>query len=159
MYYENEGTCTYMYFLPLKFSQYPSRSVPVPELFGKYPTRPVPKSKTPTRQTLKEGSREERQSLAAGVIQAGSGAGGSMVGRQPSWKSRSGLRRRIVRGYFDARMPTSNQPQYYSPGNLYTSVDRVDSKNRRQLDILSGLGGILGGLPGEFFFHSNHIII
>ena len=52
MYYENEGTCTYMYFLPLKFSQYPSRPVPVPELFGKYPTRPVPKSKTPTRQTL-----------------------------------------------------------------------------------------------------------
>ena len=52
MYYENEGTCAYMYFLPLKFSQYPSRPVPVPELFGKYPTRPVPKSKTPTRQTL-----------------------------------------------------------------------------------------------------------
>ena len=52
VYYENEGTCTYMYFLPLKFSQYPSRPVPVPELFGKYPTRPVPKSKTPTRQTL-----------------------------------------------------------------------------------------------------------
>ena len=52
MYFENEGTCTYMYFLPLKFSQYPSRPVPVPELFGKYPTRPVPKSKTPTRQTL-----------------------------------------------------------------------------------------------------------
>ena len=52
MYYENEGTCTYMYFLPLKFSQYPSRPIPVPELFGKYPTRPVPKSKTPTRQTL-----------------------------------------------------------------------------------------------------------
>ena len=55
MYYENEGTCTYMYFLPLKFSQYPSRPVPVPELFGKYPTRPVPKSKTPTRQTLPRG--------------------------------------------------------------------------------------------------------
>ena len=41
-----------MCFLPLKFSYYPSRPVPVPELFGKYPTRPVPKSKTPTRQTL-----------------------------------------------------------------------------------------------------------
>ena len=41
-----------MCFLPLKFSHYPSRPVPVPELFGKYPTRPVPKSKTPTRQTL-----------------------------------------------------------------------------------------------------------
>ena len=52
VYYENEGTCTYMYFLPLKLSQYLSRPVPVPELFGKYPTRPVPKSKTPTRQTL-----------------------------------------------------------------------------------------------------------
>ena len=52
---ENEGTCTYMYFLPLKFSQYPSRPVPVPELFGKYPTRPVPKSKTPTRRTLPRG--------------------------------------------------------------------------------------------------------
>ena len=107
----------------------------------------------------KEGSREERQSLAAGVKQVGSGAGGSIVGRQPSWNSRSGLRRRIVRGYFEARVPTSNQLQYYAPGNLYTSVDRVDSNNRRQLDILSGLGGILGGLPGEFFFHSNHIII
>ena len=41
-----------MCFLPLKSSHYPSRPVPVPELFGKYPTRPVPKSKTPTRQTL-----------------------------------------------------------------------------------------------------------
>ena len=30
-----------------------SLPVPVPELFGKYPTRPVPKSKTPTRQTLR----------------------------------------------------------------------------------------------------------
>ena len=107
----------------------------------------------------KELSREERQSLAAGVKQVGSGAGGSIDGRQPSWNSRSGLRRRIVRGYFEARVPTSNQLQYYSPGNLYTSVDRVDSNNRRQLDILSGLGGILRGLPGEFFFHSNHIII
>ena len=108
----------------------------------------------------KEGSREERKSLAAGVKQAGSGAAwGSVVRPKTSWNSRSGLRRRVVRGYFDARMPTSNQLQYYLPGNLYTSVDRVVSKNRRQLDILSGLGGILGGLPGEFFFHSNHIII
>ena len=41
-----------MCFLPLKSSHYPSRPVPVPELFGKYPTRPVPKSKTPTRRTL-----------------------------------------------------------------------------------------------------------
>ena len=41
-----------MCFLPLKSSHYPSRPVPVPELFGKYPTHPVPKSKTPTRQTL-----------------------------------------------------------------------------------------------------------
>ena len=41
-----------MCFLPLKSSHYPSRPVPVPELFGKYPTRPVPKSKTPTCQTL-----------------------------------------------------------------------------------------------------------
>ena len=41
-----------MRFLPLKFSHYPSRPVPVPELFCKYPTRPVPKSKTPTRRTL-----------------------------------------------------------------------------------------------------------
>ena len=41
-----------MCFLPLKSSHYPSRPLPVPELFGKYPTRPVPKSKTPTRQTL-----------------------------------------------------------------------------------------------------------
>ena len=41
-----------MCFLPLKSSHYPSRPVPVPELFDKYPTRPVPKSKTPTRQTL-----------------------------------------------------------------------------------------------------------
>ena len=96
----------------------------------------------------KGGSREERQSLAAGVIQVGSGAGGSIVRRQPSWNSRSGLRRRIVRGYFDARVPTSNQIQNYPPGNIYTSVDRVDSNNRRQLDILSGLGGILGSLPG-----------
>ena len=95
----------------------------------------------------KEGPREEKQRLGAAVIQVGSGAGGSIVGRQPSWKSRSGLRRRIVRGYFDARVPTSNQLQYYAPGNLYTS-DRVESNNRRQLDILSGLGGILGGLPG-----------
>ena len=47
----NEGTdiCD---FLPLKFSHYPSRPVPVPELFCKYPTRPVPKSKTSTRRTL-----------------------------------------------------------------------------------------------------------
>ena len=96
----------------------------------------------------KEGSREKRQRLAAGVIQVGSGAGGSIVGRQPSWNSRSGLRRRIVRGYYDARVPTSNQLQNYSPGNIYTSVVGVDSNNRRQLDILSGLGGILGGLPG-----------
>ena len=109
----------------------------------------------------KGGSREERQSLAAGVKQVGlgSGAGGSILGPQPSWNSRSGLRRRIVRGYFEARVPTSNQLQYYSPGNIYTSVVGVDSNNRRQLQILSGLGGILGGLPGEFFFHSNHIII
>ena len=41
-----------MCFLPLKSSHYPSRPVPVPELFGKYPTRPVPKPKTPTRRTL-----------------------------------------------------------------------------------------------------------
>ena len=41
-----------MCFLPLKSSHYPSRPVPVPELFGKYPTRPVLKSKTPTRRTL-----------------------------------------------------------------------------------------------------------
>ena len=41
-----------MCFLPLKSSHYPSRPVPVPELFGKYLTRPVPKSKTPTRLTL-----------------------------------------------------------------------------------------------------------
>ena len=39
-------------FLPLNFSHYLSRPVPVPELFCKYPTRPVPKSKTPTRRTL-----------------------------------------------------------------------------------------------------------
>ena len=47
----NEGTdkCD---FLPLKFSHYPTRPVPVPELFCKYPTRPVPKSKTSTRRTL-----------------------------------------------------------------------------------------------------------
>ena len=96
----------------------------------------------------KEGPREEKQSLAAGVIQVGSATGGSILGPQPSWISRSGLRRRIVRGYFDARVPTSNQLQYYAPGNIYTSVDRVDSNKRRQLDILSGLGGILGGLPG-----------
>ena len=95
-----------------------------------------------------EGSREEKQSLAAGVIQVGSGAGGSIVGPQPSWISRSGLRRRIVRGYHDARVPTSNQLQYYAPGNIYTSVVGVDSNNRRQLDILSGIEGILGGLPG-----------
>ena len=37
-----------MCFLPLKSSHYPSRPVPVPELFGKYLTRPIPKSKTPT---------------------------------------------------------------------------------------------------------------
>ena len=96
----------------------------------------------------KEGSREERQSLAAGVIQAGSGAGGSVVRPKISWNSRSGLRRRIVRGYHDARVPTSNQLQNYSPGNIYTSVVGVDNNNRRQLDILSGIGGILGGLPG-----------
>ena len=46
------GPVVYNCFLPLKFSHYPSRPVPVSELFGKYPTRPVPKSKTPTRQTL-----------------------------------------------------------------------------------------------------------
>ena len=92
----------------------------------------------------KERSREERQSLAADVIEIG----GPAVRPQPSWNSHSGLRRRIVRGYHDPRVPTSNQLQYYAPGNLYTSVDRVDSKNRRQLDILSGLGGILGALPG-----------
>ena len=63
VYYENEGTCTYMYFLPLKFSQYPSRPVPVPELFGKYPTRPVPKSKTSTRRTL----------VSIGSVDCGSG--------------------------------------------------------------------------------------
>ena len=33
----------YMRFLPSKFSYYPSRPVPVPDLFCKYPTRPVPK--------------------------------------------------------------------------------------------------------------------
>ena len=44
--------CDICDFLPLKFSHYPSRPVPVPELFCKYPTRPVPKSKTPTRRTL-----------------------------------------------------------------------------------------------------------
>ena len=48
-----------MCFLPLKSSHYPSRPVPVPELFGKYPTRPVPKSKTPTRQTLEGNQNKE----------------------------------------------------------------------------------------------------
>ena len=37
------GNLTLFCFLPLKLSQYPSRPVPVPELFCKYPTRPVPK--------------------------------------------------------------------------------------------------------------------
>merc|ERR1712018_1084277 len=53
----------------------------------------------------KDRSREERQSLAADVIEIG----GSTLRPQPSWNSRSGLRRRIVRGYHDARVPTSNQ--------------------------------------------------
>ena len=39
----------FMRFLP---SHYPSRPVPVPELFCKYPTRPIPKFKNPTRQAL-----------------------------------------------------------------------------------------------------------
>ena len=42
----------YVIFCLLKLSHYPSRPIPVPELFCKYPTRPVPKSKTPTRRTL-----------------------------------------------------------------------------------------------------------
>ena len=52
-----------MCFLPLKSSHYPSRPVPVPELFGKYPTRPVPKSKTPTRQTLVVGTKLKSHGL------------------------------------------------------------------------------------------------
>ena len=55
-----------MCFLPLKSSHYPSRPVPVPELFGKYPTRPVPKSKTPTRRTLH--TSEEGQFFAANFL-------------------------------------------------------------------------------------------
>ena len=37
------GNLTHMCFLPLKLSHYPSRPVPIPELFCNYPTRPVPK--------------------------------------------------------------------------------------------------------------------
>ena len=53
-----------MCFLPLKSSHYPSRPVPVPELFGKYPTRPVPKSKTLTRRTLVTGQGNEQIHLS-----------------------------------------------------------------------------------------------
>ena len=35
------GNLTHMCFLPLKLSHYPSRPVPIPELFCNHPTRPV----------------------------------------------------------------------------------------------------------------------
>ena len=41
-----------MWFLDLKFSHYPSRPVPLPELFVTTRPDPVPKSKTTTRQSL-----------------------------------------------------------------------------------------------------------
>ena len=43
---------TDMWFLALKFSHYPSRPVPLPELFVTTRPDPVPKSKTTTRQSL-----------------------------------------------------------------------------------------------------------
>ena len=45
-------TGTDMWFLALKFSHYPSRPVPLPELFVTTRPDPVPKSKTTTRQSL-----------------------------------------------------------------------------------------------------------
>ena len=47
VYYENEGTCTYMYFLPLKFSQYPSQPVPVTRTFWQVPGPSRPEVKNP----------------------------------------------------------------------------------------------------------------
>ena len=43
---------TDMWFLALKFSHYPSRPVPLPELFVTTRPDPIPKSKTTTRQSL-----------------------------------------------------------------------------------------------------------
>ena len=74
-----------MHFLPLKFSHYPSRPVPVPELFCKYPTRPIQNSKTPTRRTLitclvPKNQPDQRRS------HIGPNAGGSL--NLSNWKSK-----------------------------------------------------------------------
>ena len=81
-----------MCFLPLKSSHYPSRPVPVPELFGKYPTRPVPKSKTPTRQTLLarhlftlSSPRAESARAVTGRQCPHSGRGEDFLSRQPDF--------------------------------------------------------------------------
>ena len=74
----------------------------------------------------------------------------------PSWNRGPGpgLRRRgASSGYFAGYQPPSQHFLYYSNnpplfGGQYSSLRRVGT-NRRQLDILSGLGGLLGGVPGK----------
>ena len=70
----------------------------------------------------------------------------------PSWNRGPGLRRRGYFAQYQYRPPPDNL-LYYSNGvslggDPYSSLRRVNY-NRRQLDVLSGLGGFLGGLPGK----------
>ena len=85
----------------------------------------------------------------------GSWGKGAAVGL-PTWNREPGpgLRRRGAGGgYFAEYQPPPQNLVYYSNpypllGDGYSSLRGVGS-NRRQLDILSGLGGLLGGLPGK----------
>ena len=92
----------------------------------------------------------------------GSWGKGATVMGLPSWNRGPGpgpvpgpsLSRRGASGYFARYQPPPQNLLYYSNppplfGDGYTSLGRVGT-NRRQLDILSGLGGLLGGLPGKF---------
>merc|ERR1712192_108220 len=78
----------------------------------------------------------------------GSWGKGATVGLQ-SWNRGPGpgLRRRgAVSGYFGEYQPPSQNWLYY--GNPPPLFGDQYSTNRRQLDILSGIGGLLGDLPG-----------
>ena len=79
----------------------------------------------------------------------GSWGKGADVGL-PSWNRGPGPGRRgASSGYFAAyQRPAQHLLHYNNPPPLFGELRRVGVGNRRQLDILSGLGGLLGGLPG-----------
>merc|ERR1712130_241812 len=66
------------------------------------------------------------------------------------WKRGPGPGRR----YFGEYQPPAQNLLYYGKpppplfGDSHTSLRRVGNGNRRQLDILSGIAGLIGGVPG-----------